>query len=66
MLEGIIGFDFRTPEEAEEMCLKIKSNSKKNADLKVIQDKRLAEEKEKKEANSFMGKLKGKFFSKDT
>jgi hypothetical protein len=44
MLEGIIGFDFRTNEEAEEMMFKIKSNSKKMSDLKALQEKKHAEE----------------------
>lgn len=44
MLEGIIGFDFRTNEEAEEMMFKIKSNSKKMSDLKALQEKKYAEE----------------------
>lgn len=29
MLEGVIGFDFRTPEEGEYMFMKMKNNSKK-------------------------------------
>jgi hypothetical protein len=66
MLDGIIAFDFRTPEEAETMFLRIKTHSKKMTELKAIDEKRRQEEKEKKEANTFFGKIKGKLFHKDT
>lgn len=65
MLDGIIAFDFRSPEEAEFMHTKIKSLSKKMTEFNAIKEKRAQEEKEKKEANTFLGKLKGKLFNKD-
>ena len=45
--------------------MRIKTHSKKQTEYKAIEEKRRQEEKEKEEAGTFLGKIKGKLFQKD-